>query len=179
MADPNIGATALGEFQLISMAPRRGHDIASACEQSLGIALPPPGKWRTANGLRLVCVTPDQWMALRDGSTLFDDLASALGRAATMIDLSASFVAVRVSGAGARDALTKFLPLDLHPRAMQPGDAAATVAAHLPIVMWQQDEAPTYDLLCPRSLASSFHRMLRLAGIAPLDAPSLQPQAPM
>ncbi|MEJ1977669.1 MAG: hypothetical protein WDN49_17730 [Acetobacteraceae bacterium] len=66
--------------------------------------------------------------------------------------------------------LAKGLPIDLHPRAMQPGDAAATVAAHLPVLVWQVDDAPTYDMMCARSFAGSFHRWLELAG-APVSGP--------
>jgi sarcosine oxidase subunit gamma len=115
-----------------------------------------------------VCTTPGQWLFVREvpGDGLALRIAAALGDAATLIDLSDARAAVRVSGPGAREALAKFLPLDLHARVMQPGDAAATVAAHLPILLWQHDATPSYDLLCARSLGSSFHRALQLAGLA-------------
>jgi sarcosine oxidase gamma subunit len=39
------------------------------------------------------------------------------------------------------------------------------VAAHLSVLIWQLDDAPTYDLICARSFSGSFHRWLGLAGM--------------
>lgn len=170
MADPTVRAVALPDPAIVSVAARPGGpDIATA----LGIPLPPPGKWHMAGTRRIVCTTPDQWLVVQadDDGTLFDWLADALGEAATLIDLSASHVAVRVSGPGARDALAKGVPIDLHPRATRPGDAASTIVAHMPVLLWQQDGTPTYDLLCARSLTGSFHRWLDLAGMPIIVTP--------
>jgi sarcosine oxidase subunit gamma len=62
----------------------------------------------------------------------------------------------RVSGRGAREALAKGVPIDLHPRAFTTGDAAVTLAAHIPIHVWQVDALPTYEIAVARSLATSF-----------------------
>ena len=45
--------------------------------------------------------------------------------------------------------------IDLHPRAFKPGDVALTIAAHIGVQLWQVDEAPTYEIAVPRSLARS------------------------
>ena len=164
MADPSVRATALPDPAIVSITTRRGGpDIATA----FGAALPVPGKSHIVGAMRVVCTTPGQWLVVQadDDGTLFDRLAAALGDAATLIDLSGSQVAVRVSGSGARDALAKGVPIDLHPRAMRPGDAASTIVSHMSVLLWQRDDAPTYDLLCARSLMGSFHRWLDLAGV--------------
>lgn len=164
MGDANTEIVALPELAMVVIAPRRGAEMRSRAEQALGIALPECGRTRLEAGLRAVCIRPGEWLMLREGTAeaLGELLAEALGDTASVIDLSGAYVGMCVRGAGARAALGKFLPLDLHPRAMQPGHAAATLAAHLPVLLWQYDDVPTYDLLCTRSLASSFHRALEL-----------------
>lgn len=152
----------------MSMAARRdaGPALAALAQRRLGVAMPPPGKWIAAGGLTFICTAPEQWLVLQDhdDGTLFGTLAAAMEEQALLIELSGSRVAVRVSGPGAREALAKGLPIDLHPCAMRPGDAAATVAAHLSVLVWQVDDAPTYDLMCASSFSGSFHRWLELAG---------------
>ena len=51
--------------------------------------------------------------------------------------------------------LAKGIAIDLHPRAFKPGDVALTIAAHIGVQLWQVDEAPTYEIAVPRSLAKS------------------------
>jgi methylglutamate dehydrogenase subunit D len=65
-----------------------------------------------------------------------------------LIDVSDSRIAVRISGASARDVLAKGLPIDLHPSTMRAGDVAATVVAHVQVLVWQVNDAPTYELIC-------------------------------
>lgn len=168
MVDATVHAIALPDLAIVSIAARQGHDVVTKSQQTLNIALPRPGTCLAVTDLRAVSVSPGQWLMIREGADdgLYDRLAHALGDTASLIDLSGSRIGVRVRGPGARAALAKFLPLDLHPRAMRPGFAAATVAAHLPVVLWQTDDEPTYDLLCARSLAGSFHRALALSGVA-------------
>ena len=54
---------------------------------------------------------------------------------------------------------------------MRAGDVAATVVAHVQVLVWQVNDAPTYELICARSFAGSVHRWLELAG-APVSAGS-------
>jgi heterotetrameric sarcosine oxidase gamma subunit len=63
---------------------------------------------------------------------------------------------LRIGGPRARAALAKGCPLDLHPRAFGPGDTAVTAIAHVGVQLWQLDDAPTYELAVPRSMAKSF-----------------------
>ncbi len=168
MVEARLEAVALPELAMFAVAPRRGGELRERAERTLPIALPECGRTAVAAGLRAVCVRPDQWLMLREGTaeSLGTLLAQALGDAASVIDLSGAHVGVRVRGANSRAALAKFLPLDLHPRAMQAGYAAATLGAYLPILLWQVDDMPTYELLCARSYAASFHRTMELIGVS-------------
>ena len=169
MVDRNIQAAPRVGFALVSLAERRGAGTALAVlvKENLGIALPPPGHWVESGGLTAICTTPGQWLVQQDADdfTLFERLGSLVQDTATVIELSDSRLSVQISGEGARTALGTFLPLDLHSRAMQPGHAAATMAAHLPVLVRQIDATPTYQIMCARSFAESFYRALQLAGI--------------
>ena len=65
-----------------------------------------------------------------------------------------------MSGARARDALAKGIPVDLHPGAFGPGDAAITTVAYIGVALWQVDDAPTYEFIVPRSYFIAFHEWL-------------------
>jgi sarcosine oxidase subunit gamma len=70
---------------------------------------------------------------------------------------------VRVAGPRARDTLAKGVPIDLHPRAFQPGDAAVTVVNHIGVHFWQLDAVPSYEFCVFRSFAPSFWQWLATA----------------
>nr|WP_246602353.1 sarcosine oxidase subunit gamma family protein [Falsiroseomonas tokyonensis] len=61
-----------------------------------------------------------------------------------------------------RELLATILPLDLHPRAFPPGAAAATLGAHLPLLLWLDGE--TFHLSCARSYGDSLAAALQAAG---------------
>ena len=147
-----------------AIIPRRGAlaGLAGALEASFGLTLPAVGCWEGTADLRLVRTAPHQVLALRDGAGegMVDELDAALGAHAGVVDLSDARAAVRVEGPRARDALARLLPLDLHPRAMQCGNAAATLAAHMSVLVLQLDDAPSYELLFQCSFAGSLLRAL-------------------
>jgi sarcosine oxidase subunit gamma len=62
-----------------------------------------------------------------------------------------------------RETLAKGCPVDLHPRAFEPGDTALTAIAHMGVQLWQGDAAPTYELFVTRSMAGSFAEWLLAA----------------
>jgi heterotetrameric sarcosine oxidase gamma subunit len=102
---------------------------------------------------------PDRWMAVgeRDGGRdLEENLKRHLHGLAAVVDHSDGRAVLRLSGARARDVLAKGLPLDLHPRVFKANDVAITHASHIGVLLWQVDDAPTYDIAVPRSYAHSF-----------------------
>ena len=169
MAEAALCATAHDDLALVSLASRRGRGaaLAAALRAASGMVLPLPGKWTAAGDGAVIGTAPDQWLVLQPGDdgTLFARLEEMAGGHGLLIDLSQARVALRVAGTGARDVLARCLPIDLHPRAMQPGGAAATVAAHVPVMIRQLDAVPTYELLVARSFAASLRRVLDLAGL--------------
>jgi len=72
------------------------------------------------------------------------------------VDLAGRKRAKPVPTAAMRAALAKGCSVDLDPRAFTPGDAATTPIALIDCVLWQVDDAPTYDLAVPSSFSESF-----------------------
>ena len=144
--------------------PRIGAaDLARVLHDHAGLAPPEPGCWVGDDTLALVWSAPGQFLGVGEAAAT-RRLAGALRGHALVIDLSGGRVVVRVSGPSARDVLARCLPLDLHPRAMRPGHAASTIAAHIGVQVWQIDEVPTYDIAGPVSYAGSLRRALELSG---------------
>lgn len=111
-------------------------------------------------GLDLVWAGPEQWLAVSADRAVTDRLAEELEGLAAVSDQSDARAVLRLSGPKARETLAKGCPIDLHPRAFRPGDTALTVIAHVGVQLWLVDDAPTFDLLVPRSMAASFWRWL-------------------
>jgi len=82
---------------------------------------------------------------------------------ASLVDQSHGRTLLVLTGPRVRDALAKGVPIDLHPRAFRPGDAASTLIAHIPVHLWQVDDRPSYEFAIARSLAQSFWQWLTAA----------------
>jgi sarcosine oxidase subunit gamma len=139
--------------------------LAASVRAAFGVALPPPGRWTQAGDLAALWVGPGHWWLQRErASPLFAELAPVAATHAALIDISDARAMLRISGPAAPTILASLLPIDLHPRAFQPGHVANTVAAHIGVQIRQLDDVPTYDLSCPRSFAGSLWRGVELAG---------------
>ena len=69
---------------------------------------------------------------------------------------------LEVAGPSAREALATLLPIDLHPSAFGENAAAATIAAHIPVLVWRDGEA--FRIACDRSYGESLREALVVAG---------------
>jgi methylglutamate dehydrogenase subunit D len=87
-------------------------------------------------------------------------LREAIDDMATVSDQIGSYAVLRLTGPRVREALAKFLPLDLHARVFDPGSAASTIASHVPVTLWRlpdgSDGLPIFEIAAPRSYAGSF-----------------------
>lgn len=118
-----------------------------------------PGFWGGERQQSVVGVAPGQWLWLAEGpdaSLAGSMLGEAVSGAATLCELSAAKVMIRISGRDARGTMAKGCPVDLDPSVFAPGSAATTLVDQFACQLWQVDEAPTYDLLVARSLTGSF-----------------------
>ncbi len=147
----------------IAVAKGRLQDLQSAISDAYGVTLPLEPRRVVGKDIAFLWAGPGQWLAVAErgpGRDLEVELKPKLAGLAAVVDHSDGRVVVRVSGARARDVLAKGVPIDLHPRAFKTNDVAITHASHIGVVLWQLDEAPTYDIAMFRSFADSFMHWL-------------------
>ena len=151
------------DLQLATVIPRQGRRdaLADRLRATYGVDLPGGPKRVASDGLALLGTGPRTWLAQRTGGpALASELARTLGDVAAVSDQSDGYAVLRLTGEKLRATFEKGLAVDLHPRAFRPGDVAVTTCAHLGVIVWQLDEAPTYEVAVFRSLAASFWHWL-------------------
>jgi sarcosine oxidase subunit gamma len=134
---------------------KRGR-LAEAMAADFGVTLPDAPRVESGGGVELVWAGAGRWLALSRQRDLPAMLARRLAGIAAVADQSDARALMRVGGPRVREVLAKGCGIDLHPRAFGPGDAAATRIAHMDVHLWQADDAPTFCLAAPRSIAGSF-----------------------
>lgn len=133
--------------------------LVNAVNTAFGVALPDRPRRATRGSVTFAGTGPDQWIASAEGSEAAGFAAKVrarLGPFAAVSDQSDARLVLRVSGPRVRDVLAKGVPVDLHPKAFKPGDVACTVVGYINTQIDMLDDAPTYQLAAPRSIAGSF-----------------------
>jgi heterotetrameric sarcosine oxidase gamma subunit len=151
-----------GDLQLATVVARGDREeLAVRLRSAFGLELPAGPRLAAGRGVGLLGLGPRSWLALRDGADLLaEDLRHALGEAAAVTDQSDGYAVLRLSGPKAWATFEKGLGVDMHPRAFRPGDSAVTSCAQIGVILWQIDEAPTYEAAVFRSLARDFWHWL-------------------
>ena len=156
MAEP-LRVAERQDLTLATIMTRRGIDPA-AIGDALGIGTAGGPAWSSGGGMELIGTGPGHWLAI--GGTA--DLAERLSGIASVSDQSGAYVVLRFSGSGARTLLQRGVAIDLDPSVFAPGSAATTLIAHIGVILWQVDAAPTFDVAIFRSYATSFRQWLSL-----------------
>ena len=164
-ATPNLAVSARETLTMASFAAARGKKDAmrETIRAAYSVDLPDRAARVEGKGIAFVWAGPDHWLAVAEREQNRDlevELKAKLAGIASVVDQSDGRVVVRISGARARDVLAKGVPIDLHPRAFRPGDVAITHASHIGVILWQTDDAPTYEAALFRSYADSFAHWL-------------------
>lgn len=154
-------------FRLASVMARKGVG-AEAVGEALGLAAPTGPAIAGDRRLSLIGVGPGAWLALGEpGPDLLEEtLRSRLGALASLSEQSGAYRFWRLSGPGARVMLQRGAAIDLDARAFGPGSACVTVISHIGVLVWQEDDAPTYIVGCFRSLGGSFSHWLAITAAA-------------
>lgn len=151
---------APADLAVVSIALPLGHeDVArNAIEAAYGVALPEIGKSViTPEDTRLIRLASDLAFAVFPHATPDAEpvVAGRLEGAAYTTDQTDVWVALGLSGAGARRALERICTIDLHPNAFGVDDAARTVMEHLGVLILRSGD-DEYLLLSASSSARSF-----------------------
>lgn len=150
---------------IATLAARKGQAAAvkAAVKDAYGVDLPDNSRCVPGAQASFVGYGPGQWLAVSEtlkGDALARDLAERLKGLASISDQHGGRTVLRLSGPRAREVLAKGLPIDLHPRAFGPGDAATSTISLMGVQLWQTDDAPAYDIALFRSVSESFWRWL-------------------
>jgi sarcosine oxidase subunit gamma len=169
--NPGVVACEIRGAGLATVTARRDRTAAvlDRVRSAFAADLPRTPKRVVGRDIAFVWSGPDQWLAIKQPAPnegMEALLAAPLAGLAALVDQSHGRTLLRVTGPRVGDALAKGVPLDLHPRAFMPGDAAATLLCHIPVLLWQTDAKPTYEFAVARSLAQSFWRWLATASAA-------------
>lgn len=158
----------------VTMAERRvdivqvmaGHGADATAASAIGSALPGPGKAEIAGSSMTVWIQPSGWLVIRPRGAegaLAKTMAASAGDTVAVVDQGHGRAVLRLSGAKARDVLSKGCRVDLHPRVFAAGSAATTSIDHITMTIVQVDATPTYDLVLPASFAEAFTDWLRMS----------------
>jgi methylglutamate dehydrogenase subunit D len=162
---PGVTIAERQNLGLATVAARKGQDAAlkSAVAEAYGAALPDGSRVAQGPQVSFIGYGPGQWLAVSESlasEALARDLAQRLKGLASISDQHGGRTVLRLSGPCARDVLAKGLPIDLHPRAFDPGNAATSTISLMGVQLWQVDDAPSYDIALFRSVSESFWRWL-------------------
>jgi heterotetrameric sarcosine oxidase gamma subunit len=146
-------------YAIANIIARKGKlpDLADSFRTHLGIELPQGPRRAHRNGLAVLGIGPGKWLAI-DESPAFAgmrDLASAVDGTASLIEQSAAFAMLRVSGPAAGKVLQKGVHLDLHPDVFGVDHVAVTRLGQIGATLWKIDTIPTFQIAFPRSMAAS------------------------
>jgi len=151
----------LTDLAIVSIAIPLGGDaaLAAALSKTYGTDMPAPGRSviSTDGQTRFLWTARDQLFALfEDGSpNAAADVKKNLGDTGYVTLQSDNWVALRLSGEKARDALERICPIDLHPTTFAEGHVARTMMEHMGVFILR-DDLNAFLLLSASSSAETF-----------------------
>lgn len=146
------------------IAARRGVD-AAVIGEAIGMAMPSPGQWTADATMVLLATGPGTWLGQwQDApSGWAQDLERRMAGFASVSDQTGAYRLFRVEGAGARTLLQSGVAIDLDDEAFPSGSVAATVIAHIDVIVRRLMPGTAYEVAVYRSYAESFLRWLDAA----------------
>ncbi|MEP9378313.1 sarcosine oxidase subunit gamma family protein [Aquabacter sp. CN5-332] len=162
--EPGVIARVVENLALVTVAARKGvtASVVQAAQDAFGFPLTDAPKVSFNPDLAFIGTAPGRWLAAthRAPDALISRLNTAFGDRAALTDQSDANLVLDVYGPRVGEALTKLVPVDIHPSVFAPGDAAATTVALIPLLFWQLNDSPAYRFAVPRSFAPAFLRAL-------------------
>ena len=136
-----------------------------ATSKVLGYKLPlTPNTFLENNEYTSVWLGPDEWLVNSlpgDESALERDLNIALTDIHhSVTNVSDNSTIIQLSGPNARSVIMKGCAVDVHPRALNTGDAFQSNLAAASVIMWQLDLIPTFNIMVGASFASYLWKWL-------------------
>lgn len=179
LSTDSTGAVSVVEREGLAFATvqaRKGQaaEVAARVHSNFALELPARGRRANDNGVAFAAIAPGTWLASCEaaGSAFVNALLHSLGDAASVAEQGDGLGVLRISGPRARGLLARLVPIDVHARAFEVGDVAASNAGHIGITFWRLEDAsdgtPTFEIALYRSFAESFAALIKevTAGLA-------------
>ncbi len=160
VGDMTLAELDLGRLTLVAPYAGQVEATSDALQSAHGVGFPDPGE--ALRGQNTLCLWCGRVQALLAGP----EPDAALASHAALTDQSDGWAVVRLSGAGATDALARLVPIDLRPGAFPPGSAARTLLGHMTVTILRDpaDVAePAFTILAFRSMATTLVHELETA----------------
>ncbi len=167
---PFDGMARVEEAGLRGMITVKGDLGAEAFQSALtrlaGTTFPGPGEAKVEGEKGLCWMAPDEALVLvpyGEAPNVAAEIAAALhGTHHLVADVSDARAVFTLSGQGAREALAKLTPADLHPAAFAPGQFRRTRLAQVAAAFWMRDQS-SFEIVCFRSQAAYVFDILKAA----------------
>ena len=147
--------------------PAQAGTAHQAIAEAVGVPLPKvPNTVGSRDGLTILWLSPDEWLLRADPAAGADWAARCEAALAdqnwfAVTDQSSAYSVLQLAGPQARDVLNAGCPLDLHPRALAPGQCAQTLFFKFSIVLRPLTAAgDAWEVLVRRSHADALVRMV-------------------
>lgn len=165
---PGVIAQDRDGLGLATIILRRGQieALSQRVRELYDIELPRGSVRASGREAAFLGLAPDSWLASTEygGNEFAVALRTALDPFASVSDQSDGYAVLRLSGPKVRETLGKLIPIDFHPRAFRPGNAASSIASHIGVTLWRLDDAPDgssiFEMAIFRSLAADFWHAL-------------------
>jgi heterotetrameric sarcosine oxidase gamma subunit len=151
---------------VVSVQAARGRAAAliENAPLNLGVALREGPHRAAGHPVDSLGIRPHRWLLVRysDAREWASRVAQSLAGDAAVCDQSDAYVLYAASGPGVREALARFLPVDLRPHVLTPADVAVTNMGHINVVLWQREsgDSACFCLAVARSYVGSFERLI-------------------
>ena len=160
--------TEVTDLAILSLATPQGGDkaLTDKLQEAYGTAMPPPGgSTLSSDGkTRFLWMARDQLFVIfeDDSAHVAADMVRTLDDRAYVTLQSDNWVALRLSGGKARQALERICLLDLHPSAFPEGRVARTMMEHMgAIILHEADDQ--FLLLSAASTATSYLHAVQIS----------------
>ncbi len=151
MSYPSTGVIrALPHRTLISLRAFKGCD-EQLCA-ALGVALPQTPRQIEVDGVRYLWAGPRSWLVCANDPDLAARFSS-YAHLAAITEQADGHALFAVGGSNARQILAKLIPIDLHESAFPQDAVALTLAGHIAVKLWREDDE--FVLACFRSFGAA------------------------
>ena len=162
-------ALVLTERRFLAKVNIRGKADSDAVKAAIGVALPSEANTvAEGNNLCALWLGPNEWLIVGPPSAeknIEESLNEALsGASVGIVDVTEGRTTLRVSGPMARDVIAMGCPLDLHSRIFGPGQCAQSFISRSPILIYQVDDTPSFDIHIERSQSDYLWTWLETGG---------------